>query len=146
MSWSYDASLPTEKDQVRFHIRDTDTADQLVQDEEINYLLTEHGSVYKAAAAACRNVALHFTRKVSLISKESGIKDDMKEKADRYSEMADKFDEQDGRSGLTVFAGGISAADKEARAADGDTTRPAFRKDLHQTPASGDLLGAFTRP
>lgn len=144
MSWSYNASLSAEKDQVRFHIRDTDSSAQLVQDEEINYLLAEHGSVYKAAAAACRNIALYFTRRVSLVSKDSGIKDDMKEKADSYRQMADDFDEQAGRTGLSVFAGGISQSDKESRADNPDASAPAFRRDLHQSSEVPDLSGLIT--
>lgn len=144
MSWSYNANLAAEKDQVRFHIRDTDEAAPLVQDEEISFLLTEHGSVYAAAAAACRNIALYFTRRVSLVSKETGIKDDMKERADSYRQMADDFDEQASRTGLSVFAGGISQSDKESRADNQDATAPAFRRDLHQSSALPDLSGVTT--
>lgn len=53
MTWTYSgdpgASL---LDEVRFLIQDTDTNDQLLQDEEISYLLTSYGDPYSAAVAA----------------------------------------------------------------------------------------------
>ena len=144
MSWSYSLTLTDDKDKVRLLIGDTDEGSQLVQDEEIIFFLTEEGGVYGAAAAACRKIAADFTRKVSIVSKESGIKDDMKEKADGFLKLAEEYESRSGRSGLTVFAGGISQADKDERAADSDTTAPAFRKDLHQSSAISDLPGALT--
>lgn len=144
MSWSYDLNLTEPKDQVRLLVRDTDEGAQLLQDEEINFLLgQEGGDLNLAAGAACRCIAETLIRKASIISKDSGLKDDMKEKADVYLERAREFEGKAGRTGLTVFAGGISTADKTSRAEDADATAPAFRKDLHQSPAVSVLPGAF---
>ena len=57
MSWSYDTSLPTNKDKVRVSIGDTDSSDQQLSDEEINALLTVHGSVRSTAIAVARMLA-----------------------------------------------------------------------------------------
>ena len=147
MSWSYEPTLPTGKDKVRFLVKDTVGAAPLVDDEGILFLLEQEGqSLYRAAAAVCRNIALHFTRQASLINKESGLKDDMKEKADTYREMADDYEQKGGRSGLTVFAGGISQGDKETRAADSDASAPSFRRDLHHSSSSPTLPSTLLVP
>jgi len=62
MTWSYDSSLATDKDKVRFYIGDTDTNDQLLQDEEISFLLAEVSNVLLAAAHAAKAIAAKFSR------------------------------------------------------------------------------------
>jgi len=62
MTWSYDSTLPTDTDKVRFHIGDTDETDQLLQNEEINYLLSETTNVLLAASRAAKTVAAKFSR------------------------------------------------------------------------------------
>ena len=65
MSWSYSGN-PTgsDKDQVRFLIGDTDETDQLLQDEEINFLLQAKGSAQSAAIHACSVIMATLAREV----------------------------------------------------------------------------------
>lgn len=135
MTWTYDPNKLAEEgmDAVRFLVRDTDATEQLVQNEEILFSLSQAGqSIYAAAAALCRNIAAYYMRKVSLIQKDSGINDDMQKRAEGFLKLAEQHEERAGRTGLTVFAGGISQGDKESRQADVDAPPPAFRRDLHQ--------------
>lgn len=64
MTWSYTGNpADSEKDAVRFLIGDTDTTDQLLSDEEINYVITEAGdSRYQAAHDAAYAIASKFSR------------------------------------------------------------------------------------
>lgn len=66
MAWTYNPTQLATSDlfQVRFLIGDTDSADQLLQDEEINFLLAQIGSVNGAAVACCDNLSAKFTRSV----------------------------------------------------------------------------------
>jgi hypothetical protein len=132
MTWSYDLTQLGEngKDAVRFFIQDTVATNHLVEDEEIIFALGQ-GGMYRAASIVCRSISAEFSRKVSVQNKESGIFDEMQKKADHYLKLAEDYAEQAGRSGLTVFAGGISLSDKESRATDADATAPAFTRDLH---------------
>ncbi len=50
MACSYDASLPTDKDQVRFLLQDTDCTQNIFEDEEIAWVLTQEANIYMAAA------------------------------------------------------------------------------------------------
>ena len=63
MSWTYsrDPSV-SDRDKVRFLIGDTDVDDQLISDEEIDWLLTEESSVTSASVRACETVAAKFAR------------------------------------------------------------------------------------
>lgn len=69
MSWTYVSPANSPKDEVRFLIGDTDTADQLLQDEEIQFLLdtwlTVHGTTFYVAAIACETIAAKLAREIS---------------------------------------------------------------------------------
>lgn len=70
MSWSYSGNpADSTLDKIRFLIGDTDTTDQLLNDEEITYLITESGgSIYQAAHDAAYAIASKFTRMASSTS------------------------------------------------------------------------------
>lgn len=72
MSWSYDPTLTTDRDQVRFQIGDTDTADQLLSDEELDALLLLETSVDLAAARAADRLAIEFIRKADEVVDDLG--------------------------------------------------------------------------
>lgn len=53
MTWTYSGDPGASAlDEVRFLIQDTDTNDQLLTDEELNYLIDGYGDSYSAAVAA----------------------------------------------------------------------------------------------
>lgn len=62
---SYNDSISTDKDAVRFHIGDTDPSNEALSDQEINYLLGEEGSVKMAAAQAARIIAAKIAKEPS---------------------------------------------------------------------------------
>lgn len=64
MAWTYSGDPATsDRDKVRFLIGDTDSTDQLLQDAEIAYVITEAGgSIYQAAHDAAYAVASKFSR------------------------------------------------------------------------------------
>jgi hypothetical protein len=65
MVWTYSGdSGASLLDTVRFLIGDVDQNEQLLQDEEINYLLEIYSNVYVAAANAARSIAARFARQV----------------------------------------------------------------------------------
>jgi hypothetical protein len=69
VAWTYSGDPNTSaKDEVRFLVGDTDSTDQLVQDEEIGYVLSVHAAVvgsinYQAAAEVADAIAAKFARK-----------------------------------------------------------------------------------
>ena len=73
MTWTYSGNPGASTlDEVRFLIQDTDTNDQQLQDEEINYLITANGDPYGAAVAACSAL---LARLASLSSESKKVGD-----------------------------------------------------------------------
>lgn len=57
MAFTYTGALTTDLEKVRRLIGDTDSANALFTDAEINWFISDGGSVYKAAALAARAIA-----------------------------------------------------------------------------------------
>lgn len=135
MTWTYSGDpATTSRDAVRFLVGDTDTTDQLVSDEEISWVLTQHSGVRHAAAATCEAIAAKFARQAEMSVDDVSIK--AGEKAEHYRALAKELRAQAAIAGKVAkpFAGGISIADKDDREADTDRVKPFFRRDLHDVP------------
>lgn len=66
MSWTYEGNLMNRRDRIRFLVGDTDTNDQLLQDGEIDYYLTEYSNDYLCAATLCDAIAAKFSRQADV--------------------------------------------------------------------------------
>ena len=63
MSWSYDSSLPTDRDWVRFRVGSTNSADQgEISNEEIDAVLAVKANKDLAALAVARAILAKFSR------------------------------------------------------------------------------------
>lgn len=69
MTFSYVSPGISNKDSIRFLLGDTNSANALLQDEEIDWLVTRwmplHGSVEYVAAAAAETIAARFAREAN---------------------------------------------------------------------------------
>lgn len=91
MTWTYtgDPSV-SNRDRIRFLIGDTDTNDQLVNDEEIAWALGEAGSIYQAAHDLCSTIASKFARMAT--SKSVGdLSLSYADRAEAYHRLADRM-------------------------------------------------------
>lgn len=91
MTWTYSNNpAGSDRDKVRFLIGDTDTTNQLVTDEEINWMLSEaNNAPYMAAANLCASLATKFAAK-SDYSRSVGdlsISTQYGAAADRYAKL-----------------------------------------------------------
>ena len=143
-NWTYSGDpRDSDRDSVRFLVGDTDDTDQKVSDEEIAYLLTQNGNVFKAAAMAARGISANYTVKV----KEKKIGDLAITYADRaksYIELAIRLEAQaaDGSIlALVPYAGGISVSDKATQTQDTDWDTPSFWRGQFDYPGSNWPLG-----
>jgi len=130
MAWSYSGDPSSSpKDAVRFLIQDTNPASPIVQDEEINWVLTNEMNVWMAAAAICD----------TLIGRGGAVKmkkvDGLMIAYDRafYTALALGLRAR-GMNYQVPYAGGISVADKEALEADPDWIRPSILRGLDDNP------------
>jgi hypothetical protein len=128
MTWSYTiADLATSpKDQVRLLIGDTLSTDPQMQDEEIDYFITQRSSMYGAAAECCRSLQAKFSRSVDQTAGSS--KTLYSQMAKAYGVKAAEFEDKAAQAGAGLpYAGGISVTDKLNQQADGDRVQPQFQ-------------------
>jgi hypothetical protein len=136
VAWNYDPAKindPTigPRYQVRFLIQDTTSTRPLVQDEEIDWLLTQESNVYNAAAAACESLV---ARSAGVLNRKVGdltIAYDPK----FYRELAITLRAR-GASDQVPFFGGQSIAAKAANQQDTDAVVPAFAVGLDDNPSA----------
>ena len=123
MTWTYSGDpSSSDKDAVRFLIGDTDSTDPIMQDEEIVWLLSQHGTPSKAAYHAALSAAGKYAR---LVSQEAGrIKVKAESKFEQYRALSEQLRE-DMKTGfslkkLQIYAGGISISDMQTRNSNAD--------------------------
>lgn len=117
------------RDAVRFLIGDTVSADPLITDEEIAWLLSERGGVYPAAIQACETIAAKFARLADSQVDDVNVK--LSQRAAGYRTLAATLTTRQALVGAMPYAGGISISDKQTREDDTDRTVPIFSRDLH---------------
>lgn len=67
MTWTYDPTLDTDLDKVRFLIGDTDTTSQQLSNEEITFLLADReNNVDQTAIYALDGIIAKYSRKVNV--------------------------------------------------------------------------------
>jgi hypothetical protein len=134
--WSYSASnLNTTTasgrlNSVRLLVGDTDENDQLMQDEEILFALSQaNNNVYYAASWVCRVVASKFSRMVDT-QLDGALSAKYSDRSKQYQQLAAQIEAQgkktSGKS-LGVFGGGISVADVTVVHEDPDRVKAAFK-------------------
>lgn len=142
--WSYDPTdLNTTTSSgrlnaVRLLIGDTDTNEQLLQNEEITFTLSENSeNVYLAASLSARNISGKFARLVTT-KLDGALSAEYSSKTAQYDMLADHL-KQLGRSNggiLGVYAGGITITQIDTAKADLNRVGSAFRRDRFKNPPS----------
>jgi hypothetical protein len=133
--WSYSASnLNTTTasgrlNSVRLLVGDTDDADQLAQDEEILFAISQaNNNIYYAAAWVCRTVAAKFSRMVDT-TLDGALSAKYSTRSKQYQQLAAQVEAQgkktSGKS-LGVFGGGYSSSAMQVANQDTDRVKPAF--------------------
>lgn len=127
MSWTYDPTQlqTSSKMQVRYLVGDTIAADQQVQDEEINFVLTQRPSIYGAAAMVCRSLASRLSRQADTVDKD--LRTVLSARAKAYAARAVEYDTKATiRGGGKPYAGGLSISDKIQNEQDTDRVQPQY--------------------
>jgi hypothetical protein len=125
-------------DAVRFLTKDTSTSSAVNSDEEIQWLLDAHPSVYYAAAAAAESIAASYADQVKVNSKSVGdlsiaSGDAIGSRVREYRNLADKLRLQAAMR-TTPFTGGISRSVKSANRQNDDWDKPSFSRGMMANP------------
>lgn len=135
MAWSYNAAdLNTTTasgrlNTVRLLVGDTDSTDQLVQNEEIIFALSQVGNnVYYAGSWVCRVIAAKFSRMVDT-QLDGALSANYSDRAKQFQQLSVQIEAQGKKTSgkaLGVFAGGISVNQVAVANQDADRVKPAF--------------------
>ena len=106
----------------------TTTPANELEDEDIDVLLSDHGSKERAAIAAARALGAKYARKADKTVGRFSISASQISK--NYYALADQLAKTLDTivGGLALYAGGISIADKDTEKADTDRVVPAFER------------------
>lgn len=140
MAATYNNSLTSNCDKVRFLIQDTDITDANMDDNEINAMITMYGSYKSAAIACCEILAGKYageaeTRRVGNLTLSNFI-----DKSKKYLQIAKTLRAQVHKM-VIPYAGGISVSDKAANL-DADTTIPAFKRRIMANTTPEEIIEA----
>ena len=131
MTFSYLSSGPGSSDRswVRLMVGDnTTTPANELEDEDIDVLLSDHGSKERAAIAAARALGAKYARKSDKTVGRLSISASQISK--NYYELAKELERNLSRTvgGTALYAGGISQSDKDSEEDDTDRVAPAFTR------------------
>lgn len=138
MAWTFSDPENIPKDAVRSMVGDTDPADHLISDEEINHALSEWDSTYRAAANICERLAAKFAREVT--HSGDGLSFSGSDLHKHYMDLADRLltiDRRKRARGAKPYAGGISWAERKADDADSDLIQTHIRSHDMDNPRAG---------
>jgi hypothetical protein len=142
--------------QVRFLIGDNVEDKMIMDDAEIEWLISQHANVYMAAAAVCDSIAIKIATTDTASGKSGPILRKRVGQTDiSYASASGRTSEEfkalgnmlrmRGSSHQMPFAGGISIADKTSRHEDTDRPRDGFRRGMFDDPGGltrgGDIWG-----
>lgn len=140
MAWNYSGDpSASDLDQVRFLVGDTDSTDELLQDEEINWLLTEYPTVYVAAAEAAKAIASKFAR-LADTNIEGAVSVKYSQRQKQFLQLAVRLEEKaDSGGGIAApFVSGVSQGEMEAVRQDEDRVPSRFYRGKFDYPPKGD--------
>jgi hypothetical protein len=115
----------SELDAVRFLIQDTDTSAEVLADAEIQYLLDQNGAPLKAAIVAADALANRYATD-STTYRIGNVEVRRSQRAAQFRRRAEELRNMLLEQGVTLYAGGISVADKADVVADTDRVSPAI--------------------
>ena len=134
MAWSYSGDPSSSaRSAIRFLVGDTDIDDQVVSDEEIDWVnletsgsITSTTALYRAAARVTLSIAAKWSRQADQTTGDFSVK--LSQKAEAARTLAEDLNRLASADlGVPVpFAGGISESDKDNRRDDLDRVEPWF--------------------
>ena len=133
MTWTYlPTDISTDLAKTRLLIGDTNTDDQLLTDEEINFHLSQHGSLYLAAADCCDSIVGRLARDID--RSNLGMSAQRSQKVQHYRDLAASLRARGKRSSSIVPTLPATESDKANYASDTTLSQPRFTRDMFSNP------------
>lgn len=142
MVWSYSGDpSDSDRDEVRFLIGDTNSSYPLVQNEEVDWALTQEPQTQLAGALLLEHLATKTARLADM--KVGDVSKSLSKLTEQYEARAKKLRTLAAGCALPFF-GGLSKAGKEELAADSDAVQPNFEIGMDDHPNTNSVTNAFT--
>jgi hypothetical protein len=131
MAWSYDlgALATSTRYQIRLELQDTDATEMLLQDEEIDWIITQESSTLLAASRGAEIIARLFARQADSVENPT-VKLKFTKRVDAYYKLAETLRKRSSAARAPI-AISTSAAAKQAAMQNTDRTGPYFRRGMH---------------
>lgn len=141
MTWSYSGNpAASPKDEVRFLVGDTDTTEQLVQDEEIAYELAIQTNAQLAAANIAEAIGAKFARKADTRLGDYSVSYSNLSKS--YFTLAAQLrssTKYNAALSAIPYGGGISISDMTINEDDTDIVQPKFKVGMQEIEGEEEL-------
>lgn len=134
--FSYDPSLPTYVDKIRFLIQDTNPENVYLQNEEIEALLGIYRSYKTVAVACCEILAVRFAADAD-DKKVGELELQYRLRSQRYMMLAKTLRAQVLKF-IIPYAGGVSRADIRVNERDESTSKTAFKRGMFHNFNTGN--------
>lgn len=135
MTWTYDAADLSEDDAtgrrtiIRLVIGDTDTTDQQLQDEEIDYFLDTNDDALPATSKQCVLALIaKYSREVDTWMGHTRV--ERSQRVRNYKALLEKLENDISRLVASMRAGGLTLSEKDSDRSDSDAVQPFFRRDM----------------
>lgn len=135
MTFSYNPTLPSNRDWIRFRLADTSSGTQRLSDEEIDGILTYHGGNRYRAAIAC-SLAIGAIYGTAVDKQVGRFKISASKKRTYYVDELPKLLEMEMATQAVPYAGGISKSDKQTNEEDTDRVKPFFTRGMDDFPTN----------
>ncbi len=128
MTWTYDPTdLSTDLARVRLEIGDTNTNDQGLTDEEINYYLVTSGLGLAQSTLRCAEAL--YARWVRDVDRSNlGMSANRSQKLQHLKDLIDGHLRPRHMRRVTPYLGGVSESAKDSLRSDTDAVQPGIRK------------------
>jgi len=136
VAWNYTGDpANSDRDAVRFLVGDTCEADPLLQDAEVDFVISEQTTNELAAAYCLRALAARFSRQVT--KKIGDVSVNCSDLAKAFAERADELDPNGITKNVPLALpsfGGLSIDEKDSLAEDEDAVQPSFSRGMNDMP------------
>ncbi len=143
MAWTYGGDpANSDRDAVRLQIGDTDSTDPQLTDAEVDYFLSQNGTVNAASLAAVRAIMAEYAR---LVTKSVGdLRVNYSDRLKAYQSLEKQMKAKLITTAKPI-AGGISISRKKTVEEDTDRVIPSIERDQFSYPGTEDSSETNTR-
>jgi hypothetical protein len=120
----------SDRDKVRLLVGDTDSDNQLVSDETIDWALTREGNFFQASALVADIIAAEQARNPDKTIRDLSVS--FSQRIENYRQLAEEYRERGAQAGSwKALTESLSKDAKDAFDDDDDLVTPEFERDQH---------------